>query len=270
LFYGESATDMARVYQLMSTEAQFWNSSWDRQPSTARNTMFGNPHQIYEVRRPAHDQTLQLPPVPQGKYLRLPFDWTQDNMRRVKMAQDNMPLNQELIDLLHQNLSSTQFRHYNLEVFLSIADLYNQNLQMIQEMDAISRQLEAAQAAAAEVQFESAVVDLDRALDIAKQIRDQRNEALNSATGTWYKSLYPRVEEANGRRFLYEAEDVDDMLADRTTDMSYLVYREMILPLGDWFDQVEKVRDEYAQSHNLATRADKLDWKETQRSGPQD
>jgi len=270
LFYGAGVTDMARVYQLMSTEAQFWNSSWDRQPSTSREPMFGNPHQIYDVRRPAHDQTLQLPPVPQGKYLLLPFDWTQENLQRVKMAQDNMPLNQELLGLLYQNLSSTQFHHYNLEVFLSIAGLYHQNLQMIQEMDEISRALEAAQAAAAEVQFKTAVVDLDRALDIAKNIRDQRNEALDTATVTWYKSWYPRVEEANGRRFLYEGGDVDDMLADRTIDMSYLVYREMTLPLGGWFDQVEKVRNEYAQSHNLATRADKLDWKETQWSGSQD
>ncbi len=166
LFYGQGAIGMGRLYQLMSTQAEFWNSSWDEQPSTERPPIFGNSNQIYKLRRPAHDQTLPLPPVPQGEYLRLPFDWSLENARRVKMAQDNMPLNDELLDLLHTNLSSVQFQRYNLEVFLSIAGLYRQNLLMLQEMGEIDSALKAAQTAAAHMQFERAVAALDRALDI--------------------------------------------------------------------------------------------------------
>jgi hypothetical protein len=71
------------------------------------------------------------------------------------------------------------------------------------------------------------------------------------------------VEEANGRKFLNEVDDVKDHLPMRTVDMSYLVYREMILPLGQWYDQVEAVRNQYAQAHHLPVRADKLDWEDT-------
>ncbi len=81
---------------------------------------------------------------------------------------------------------------------------------------------------------------------------------------TWDKSWYPRIEQANGRHFLHEFDDVKDHLPDRTVDMSYLVYREMILPLGEWFDQVQRVRNQYAQAHNLPIRSSKLDWKGTQ------
>ena len=263
LFYGQGAVNMSRVYQLMSTQAEFWSSTWDSQPSSARKPIFGNSNQVYEVRRPAHDQTLQLPPVPQGEYLRLPFDWSLENAKRVQMAQEKMPANDELLDLLHTNLRSVQFQRYNLEVYLSIAGLYRQNLQMLQEMEEIDGALKAAQAAAAQVQFERAVAALDRALDIAEQIRDQRNEALHSAVDTWYQSWYPRVEEANGRRYLNEVDDVKDHLPVRTVDMSYLVYREMILPMGEWFNQVENARNQYAKAHNIPERTDKLDWKNT-------
>jgi hexosaminidase len=269
LFYGQGALEMGRVYQLMSTQAEFWNSSWDREPSSARKPIFGSSYAIFKPRHPAYDQTLPLPPVPQGEYLRLGFDWNQANARRVKMAQDNMPANDELLDLLHKNLKSVQFQKYNLEVFSAIAGLYQQNLQMIEEMNEVNEALKQAQEAAGRVQFEQAVAALDRALDIVEQIRDQRNMTLHNALETWYESWYPRVAEANGRKYLNAIDDVKDHLPGRTVDMSYLVYRELILPFGEWFKQVENARNQYAQVHALPVRTDKLDWKNTQTSASQ-
>jgi hexosaminidase len=264
LFYGQGAQDVGRVYQLMSTQAEFWNSSWDREPSSARKPIFGSSYAIFKPRHPAHDQTLPLPPVPQGQYLRLGFDWGQANTRRVKMAQDSMPANDALLDLLHKNLRSVELRKYNLEVFLSIAGLYRQNLEMIEEMNEVNEALERAQVAAAHVQFEQAVAALDQVLDIVEQIRDQRNVALHNAVDTWYKSWFPRVAEANGRKYLNGVDDVKDHLPMRTVDMSYLVYRELILPLGKWYEQVQAVRNQYAQAHGLLARTKSFDWKNTQ------
>ena len=264
LFYGQGAQGMGRVYQLMSTQAEFWDSSWDREPSSARKPIFGSSYAIFNPRHPAHDQTLPLPPVPQGEYLRLGYDWGKANARRVEMAQDSVPANDELLDLLHRNMRSVEFQKYNLEVFLSIAQLYRQNLQMIEEMNGVNQALERAQTAAAAVHYEQAVAALDQALDIVERIRDQRNSGLHNAVDTWYKSWYPRVAEANGRRYVDEVDDVKDHLPMRTVDMSYLVYRELILPLGKWYGQVQAVRNQYAEAHGLPTRTKEFDWKDTQ------
>jgi hexosaminidase len=263
LFYGQGGQDMGRLYQLMSTQAEFWDSSWDREPSSARKPIFGYSYGIFNPRHPAHDQTLPLPPVPQGKYLRLEYDWGKDNARRVQMAQDLMPANNELFDLLNRNLRSVQFNRYNLEVYLAIAGLYRQNLRMIGEMNQINKELQQAQAAAAGVQFKQAVEALDDALRTVEQIRDQRNLALRKAIGTWYKSWLPRVAEANGRKYLNEVDDVKDHLPGRTVGMDYLAYRELILPLGKWYDAVQTVRNEYARAHNLPLRTNVFDWKDT-------
>jgi hexosaminidase len=263
LFYGQGAQDMGRLYQLMSTQAEFWNSSWDREPSSARKPIFGYSYGIFKPRHPAHDQTLPLPPVPQGKYLRLEYDWGKDNARRVQIAQDFMPANNELFDLLNKNLRSVQFNTYNLEVYLAIAGLYRQNLRMIGEMNQISKALEQAQAAAAGVQFNQAVEALDGALRTVERIRDQRNLALRNAIGAWYKSWLPRVAEANGRKYLDEVDDVKDHLPGRTVGMDYLIYRELILPLGKWYDDVQTVRNQYARAHDLPVRTKVFDWKDT-------
>ncbi len=171
-----------------------------------------------------------------------------------------MPANDELLDLLHTNLRSVQFQKYNLQVYLSIAGLYRQNLEMIREMSEVDGALKRAQEAAADVKSRQAVAALDRALDTVERIRDQRNVVYHNAVDTWYQSWHPRVAEANGRKYLDGVDDVKDHLPMRTVDMSYLVYRELILPLGEWYGQVLAVRNEYAAAHGLAARTGKFDW----------
>ena len=130
LFYGPSATNMGRVYQLMSEQAQFWDDSWETAASNARTPLFGNSYSIFKPPRPAHDQTLPLLPVPSPQLLRVSFDWSQENARRLQLAATFLAENDELMDLLHMNLHRVEFNRYNLEVFLSVARLYRQNLEI--------------------------------------------------------------------------------------------------------------------------------------------
>jgi hypothetical protein len=46
--------------------------------------------------------------------------------------------------------------------------------------------------------------------------------------------------------------------------MSYLMYRELLYPMGSWAGQVVSIRNQYAQEHKLPARNDKLEWKDTQ------
>lgn len=262
LFYGPSAVEMGRVYELMSTQAEFWNSSWDTEPSAARKPIFGDSDTIFDPRRPEKDQTLPLPPVPEGPYLRLAYDWGRQNKRRVVLAKQFITENDELEDLLHDNMQRVTLNRYNLAVYLSIAGLCRQNLQMIEELQNINADLKQAEAAAAEVRFNDAVAALDRALDTAQSIRTQRNEALNNAIQTWYQSWYPRAAEANGRKYLFAIDDVKDHLPGRTVDMRYLVYRELLLPFDTWFGQVEAARNRYAKANGLPVETRTLHWKD--------
>jgi tetratricopeptide (TPR) repeat protein len=209
------------------------------------------------------DQSLPLLPVPSPELLRLPFDWNLENQKRVERAERSLAQNDELLDLLNNNLSKIEFNHYNLEVFLSVARLYRQNLLMLRDLARISEALAFAQGYAGRGEAEKAVASLDRALSIAENIRQYRNQVLADATATWYKTWLPRVPEANGRKFLDQVDDVKDHHPIRTVDMSYLVYRELLYPLGNWAEQVIAARNQYAQAHRLPARPDHLQWKDT-------
>jgi len=261
LFYGPSAVQMDRVYELMSQQAQFWADSWETGPSKARKPILGYSQGMFDKPRPARDQSIPLPLPPAGKDLKYQSSWHKDNAQRLELVSRMMKENDELIGLLGQNLQRVEYNKYNLEVFQSIAGLYQQNLEMLSELGKIDRLFLEAQDAAAKGKAKSAIGAIDKALDAARNIRAQRNTALNKAVTVWYKTWFPRVAEANGRKFLHELDDIKDHRPDRTVDMSYLIYRELLLPMDDWYESVQQARNTYARANGLLPRQDKLDWK---------
>ncbi len=263
LFYGSGATDMGRLYQLMSQQARFWEDSWETGPSDARTPIFGYSQGVFNPPHFAHDQYLPLLPVPSPDLLRLPNNWKTENQKRLDLAGRFLAQNDELLNLINTNITDIQFNQYNLEVFRSIAQIYRQNLIMLGELGRLMDALTSAQTSAGQNNAEKAVASLDRALGIAENIRQQRNQALIGLTATWDKSWFPRVPEANGRKFLDKVDDVKDHQPARTVDLSYLVYRELLYPLGKWAAQVTSIRNQYAQEHSLPARTDKLDWNDT-------
>jgi len=263
LFYGPGATRMGRLYQLMSEQGQFWKEGWETKPSAARTPLWGDWNITYPTPHPSEDQTLPLLPVPSLPLLTLGYDWATLNTRRLGMAGRFLADNDELLDLIHANMRQVEFQHYNLEIYLAIAQLFRQNLHMLRELGDINDELKSAERLAGQADAESAVASLDRTLDLAESVRRERNETFQNAVITWYKSWYPRVPEANGRVFLDKVDDVKDHLPGRTVDMTYLIYRQLLYPLADWAEKTLAVRNQYARAHHLPVREVRFDWKDT-------
>ena len=259
LFYGPAVVNMDRVYQLMSYQAQAWTDTWERMDSTMRKPIWGNSEKIFSPAEPAHDATLALPAVPDAKLERA-GKWVETHSHRAHIAAEALAQNDELTGLLRSNLLRANTNRYNLEVFLSIAALCRQNLELLGGLEKIDLALTQAQRDAVAGQAEPAVAAVDQALNEAVTIREERNRVLRDVVATWSHTWLPRVEEANGRRFLHQVDDVKDHLPDRTVDMSYLIYRELLLPFDAWYTAVQDARNGFARAHNLPERHIPLAW----------
>jgi hexosaminidase len=248
VFYGESAVRMDRVYQLMSQQAHFWLDSWDWGPSK-RKPLFGNSDKIYNPRQPLKDQTLALP-TGEGAAA-----WLKDNDRRLKLAADFLAENDELMSLLQENLRRVARSRYNLEVYLAIARVYRQNLEMILDTGRICSLLQRAGGNPGE-----AVELYDRAIDLARQIRQQRNTSYRDLVATYEKTWFPRVPQANGRTFLHDFDDVKDHVGDRTIDLTYTIERELQLPFGEWVEGIRVTRNRLAEASGAKPSKQVFDW----------
>ena len=83
------------------------------------------------------------------------YDWAPLNTRRLEMAGKFLADNDELLGLIHANLRQAEFQHYNLEVYLAIAQLFRQNLTMLRSLAEINQALEAAERQAGEADPEA-------------------------------------------------------------------------------------------------------------------
>ncbi len=262
LFYGPSARNMDRMYQLLSSQAQFWGDSWERMPSRSRKGIWGSSQSIFPARHDAHDETLPLPLIPQALEKDMDAEWSRTNARRLELAAKYRLENDELCALAHENLLGAEYNRYNLEVLLSVAALCRQNLDLILGIGRMDAAIAAAQKALSGNDPAQVVAELDQALAVPRQILHDRDATLADAVDTWYKSWQPRVLRANGRTFLHDMDDVKDHLPDRTVGMEYLMLREYLLPLGDWVGQLQATRNSFARSHQLPVREDAFSWNE--------
>jgi len=145
-------------------------------------------------------------------------------------------------------------------VYESVAGLYQQNLEMLRSLATMDQELQRAAQAAGKQQVRPAVQAADRALEEARSMLFERNRALRHVQEVWYQTWYPRVAEANGRKFLHEVDDVKDHLPDRTVDMTYLILRQLQLPVNGWIEQIRDARNRYAAAHQLPARNDTFEW----------
>ena len=122
----------------MSEGAQVWEDSWDVGPSAARKPIWGNSYTIFNPRQPAHDQRLPMLPLPSAELLQVGRDWRVENAKRLDTASRALAQSDELLDLLYADARNVRFNRYNLEVYLSIAGLYRQNLMMLQDLGRIA------------------------------------------------------------------------------------------------------------------------------------
>src|SRR5262249_48862866 len=147
LFYGPHAEEMDRVYRLMSWQAQFWNDSWETGPTQARKPIWGNSNSIFSPKRRAQWQFLALPAAPDAG-LHYSDKWSTDNARRLELAAEFLPQNDDLLELLHKNIEKADYNRYNLEVFLTVARLFRHNLELLADLSRMDSLLAAASSAA--------------------------------------------------------------------------------------------------------------------------
>ena len=258
-FYGHNAIDMGKVYQLLISQSRFWENSWEWETSKNRTPIFGNSDTIYATPMPAKDQKLAPLPVPSAGNLSVNVNWGENNKEKLILVEKYLEENDELMNLLQQNMLKAEYQHYNLQVLFTVAQLCRQNLNMLLDLKRINEFL-ILSSDVASMRPLLAISLLDQALDQVKRIRNDRNQVLDAVNTVWYQDWYPRVAEANGRKYLDQVDDVKDHPPARTVDMSYLIYRELKYPLGQWAEEVRKVRNQFARDNNLPIREEMINW----------
>jgi hexosaminidase len=255
-FYGPRQKDIDSIYHVLSEQAEFHTNSWDWIPSQWRPQIKGNSDSLFL--KDEKDQTLPFLPVPATGTLAIAENAYPVNAERLATAQAMLPRNAYARALLKQNKSLAKTQLYNLEVLESVAAICGQNLRMLITLNKVTDLLKEASKSTANPKV--AVQKLDAAMNMISRMKTQRDSTFAFVEKIWFKEWQPLVEEANGRRFLQQVDDIKDHQPVRTIDLSYLIYRELHYPIDQWWDNMKTIRNEFAAQHKLPSMNKQLEW----------
>ncbi len=241
-FHGPEAVRMPAVYRSLDKLARFWTDSWDRAPSERGPSYKRQWH-------PRYDRTLALPHLPEADTLdNKPFF----KKRYAELLERAAGMSEELgrtNDILAENLGRARRNSYSLEVFLTVAAVVGDFLELLGTLSVLEEKLDAAREDVGNVRYKPAAAKLDEAVAAARACVAGREEMLAALTAAWEKSRYPKGQSVDGKDFLHIQDDTKSHNADRTPDMGYLVKPSRDLNIEGWADRLEKIAAEFRRDH---------------------
>ncbi|HVN80984.1 MAG TPA: beta-N-acetylhexosaminidase [Terriglobia bacterium] len=253
IYYGPSATSMVEVYQSMQRQARFFEQSWDRIVSRVRAPGYGNSNGK-GIGTTRYDWTLPVPALPQLPGLEIVRAYGERYQERLKEAEQVALENDGLKRSLFQNMLNCSRNRYNLEVFLSLADLTGHQARLLMGLKRIEDNIESAHRSALRGNPEEAVGNLVSAYERAQRLVAERKATFAGLQATWEKSRYPKGQEVNGRKFTHILDDVKDHFADRRSDLTYMIAPEESIGLDKWMDNLKAIIQAYLKRNNLPER----------------
>jgi CHAD domain-containing protein len=254
IYYGARVSEMVEVYRGLQTQARFFEKSWDRVISKARAPGYGNSYGK-GIGTTRMDETLPQPALPALPGLSFTPVYVGRYEKLIEQASRMAIENDVLQHRIHQNLIKAERNRYNLEVFLSLAELTGHHNRLILNLKSIEDKLAAARAAAEKNQPQQAVGQLVAAYDQARSTIEERHKTFRALQTVWEKSRFSKGRAVNGRKFVHVLDDTKDHWADRRADLSYLSAPEESIGLEQWLKQLAAALQEYARKHNVAVRA---------------
>ena len=254
IYYGPNVAEMTEVYRGLQTQARFFEKSWDRVVSRVRGSGYGN-SDGKGIGTTRMDETLPQPALPALPGLSFTPVYVGRYEKLIEQAARLAVENDILKSRIHQNLTKADRNRYNLEVFLSLAELTGHHNRLILSLKSIEDKLTAARAAAEKDNREQAIGQLVAAYDQARNIVEERHKTFRALQTVWEKSRFPKGREVNGKKFVHVLDDTKDHWADRRADLSYMIAPEESIALEQWMKQLASVIQEYARKNNLPVRA---------------
>jgi hypothetical protein len=249
-FYGRDVTGMVEVYQGLQAGARFYEQALESLPSRVRP----DPRYGYSAAKqpvPNSDKAMLSPGLPNTDSLSFKPTFSERYAAALARAGSQLAANDRLLARLHESLVRATRNTYNLEAFLSIARLERTFIEwMLAFADAEGALVAAAEAASGS--------DPRRALKHALAARDRVQAAVDDLydtyerlRATWEISRYEKGRALDGRAFVHAWDDVKDHVADRRTDLSYLLEAHELMDAPGWLRGLDEVICAYAERHEI-------------------
>lgn len=224
--YGVDALEMDSVYHLLNEGAYFYMESFER-----------------EVWAWGEIGKTHLPDLPRGDALEYDPFWNTRYAERVRQAEMFLDKMDRLISICHKNLQRNIDNKYDIEIFLSLANLIRHTALTYIDLSQLENAIKQAHQQRF-VDLEKTYANLQEAAQIVKGSIERRQETFTKLVVLWEKTRLPKGMSTADKKYFFE-QDRTRHFANRTADMRYLIVDELQLDMEGYLVQLQKYMHEF-------------------------
>ncbi len=219
-YYGQSATEMDQLFELLNEGAYYYASTMER-----------NVWHYGEIGK------TRLPDLPRGDALEYDPFWNTEYKEKVSQSKDILAKMDQVLQIIENNKKRGVKNEYDFELFRTSAELIKHTCLTYLDLSNLENTIKEAHDKRF-VDYNVSLTDLLKAQHIVENILQRRGMVFNDLVSTYEKSRLPKGYSTSGRSYFWQ-QDRARHFANRRPDMSFLIYDEQLLDMEGYLKKLK-------------------------------
>ncbi len=225
-YYGTASVEMDELFYLLNEAAYYYWDTFER-----KVWHFGDVGKAY------------LPDLPRGDALEYDPYWNNQHKDMITRSGQELEKMERALAIIEVNKKLNVKHQYDFEVFESIARLIHHTCQTYLDISKLENAITAAHNQTF-LNRDSTYISLRKAQKIVEDNLRRRSVVFNNLVNTWEKTRLPKGMSTSEKKYFYK-QDRARHFANRTPDMSYLIYDEQLLDLEGYLEKLKSYMEKY-------------------------
>jgi hypothetical protein len=219
-YYGQSATDMDQLFELLNKGAYYYASTMER-----------NVWHYGEIGK------TRLPDLPRGDALEYDPFWNTENKEKINQSKDILANMDQVLQIIQNNKKGEVRNEYDFELFRTSAELIKHTCQTYLNLSTLENTIKEAHDKRF-VDYNVSLNNLLQAQHIVENILQRREIVFNDLVSTYEKTRLPKGYSTNEKAYFWQ-QDRARHFANRQPDMSFLIYDEQMLDMEGYLKKLK-------------------------------
>ncbi|MDD4191907.1 MAG: hypothetical protein PHI28_11290, partial [Mangrovibacterium sp.] len=219
-YYGCSVRDMTELYQLLNEGAYYY--SWTLERNVWHFGEIGKTH---------------LPDLPRREHMEYDPYWNTAYGAKVAESEEMLDKMRRALQIIENNRKSITRHEYDLEVYRTVAKLIEHTCLTYMDLSTLEYTITQAHRQTY-LNKQMAYDQLVKARDIVAASLARRARVYDDLVGVWEKTRLPKGMSTPDKKYFFQ-EDRARHYANRTADLSYLIYDEQLLDMEGYQKKLE-------------------------------
>lgn len=225
-YYGPEVMDMEELYSLLNEGSYYY--SWAFERNVWHHGTIGKTH---------------LPDLPRNDNIEYDPFWNREYSEKVSESREMLQKMNRALQIIENNKNIGVKNIYDFELYRTVAELIRHTCMTYLDLSNLENTITQAHRLTF-ISKQQAYDQLDNAKKIIESSIERRERVFKDLTETWDKTRLPKGMSLPGKQYFHQ-QDRARHFANRTPDMSYLIYDEQLLNMEGYIKDLEEYMEYY-------------------------